>query len=262
VKNLFVSNNTKSELEIQLLKESSLLVGKTLAEVARHLKAGVTTKFLDEIAESFILDHGAKPSFKGYGGFPATLCISVNDKVVHGIPNNYIIKDGDIVSVDCGVQKNGYHGDYAYTFAVGNVKDEYLDLLKKTKESLYKGIEMAIDGNTVGDIGFAIQSYVESFGYSVVRELIGHGIGRSLHEKPEVPNYGQAKKGARLKEGMVICIEPMINFGKKFILFENDGWTVRTADGKPSAHFEHQVVVRKEKAEIISTYEFIEQIIN
>lgn len=262
MKNIFNTNNIKTELEIKLLKESSLLVGKTLAEVARYLKPGVTTKYLDDIAEKFILDHGAKPSFKGYGGFPATLCISVNDKVVHGIPDQYVIKDGDIVSVDCGVEKNGYHGDYAYTFAVGDVKKEYLNLLNRTKESLYKGIEKAVDGNTVGDIGFAVQTYVESFGYSVVRELVGHGIGRSLHEKPEVPNYGQPNKGARLKEGMVICIEPMINLGKNFIIFENDGWTVRTADGKPSAHFEHQIVIRKDKAEIISTYELIEQIIN
>ncbi len=257
----FFGSNIKTELEIKLIKESSLLVGKTLAEVAKHLKIGVKTKFLDEIAEKFILENGGKPSFKGYNGFPSTLCISVNDKVVHGIPNEYTIKDGDIVSVDCGVVKNGYHGDYAYTFAVGNVNEEYLRLLKITQESLYKGIEMAIDGNTVGDIGFTIQTYVESHGFSVVRELVGHGIGRSLHEKPEVPNYGQAAKGVKLKDGMVICIEPMINYGKKYILFENDGWTVRTADGKPSAHFEHQIVVRKQKAEILSTYEYIEQII-
>lgn len=258
----FFGSNIKTELEIKLIKESSLLVGKTLAEVAKHLKVGVTTKFLDNIAEKYILDNGGKPSFKGYSGYPATLCVSVNDKVVHGIPNEYVIKNGDIVSVDCGVVKNGYHGDYAYTFAVGDVDKEYLRLLKITKESLYKGIEMAIDGNTIGDIGFTIQTYVETHGFSVVRELVGHGIGRSLHEKPEVPNYGQANKGVKLKEGMVICIEPMINYGKKYILFENDGWTVRTADGKPSAHFEHQIVVRKQKAEILSTYEYIEQIIN
>jgi methionyl aminopeptidase len=256
---LFFNSNTKSELEIKLIKESSLLVGKTLAEVARVIKPGVTTKHLDEVAEEFILKNGAKPSFKGYNGFPATLCVSVNDAVVHGIPNDYVIKDGDIVSVDCGVVKNGYHGDYAYTFAIGNVKSEYLDLIAKTKESLYKGIEMAIDGNYIGDIGYAIQSYVEKHGYSVVRELVGHGIGRSLHEKPEVPNYGTPQKGPRLKEGMVICIEPMINYGRRNVIFENDGWTVRTADRKPSAHFEHQVVVRKDKAEIISTYEYIEQ---
>ena len=257
-----ISNIVKTESEIRLIKESSLLVGKTLAEVARFVKPGVTTKFLDDVAESFIRDNGGVPSFKGYNGFPASLCISINDRVVHGIPGNNIIKDGDIVSVDCGVKKNGYHGDYAYTFMVGNVKSEVVELVKATKESLYEGIKVAIAGNYTGDIGYAVQSYVESRNYSVVRELVGHGIGRSLHEKPNVPNYGQKGSGYKLKSGMVICIEPMINLGKKFIIFEEDGWTVRTSDGKASAHFEHQIVVRDDQAEMLSTYEHIEQIIN
>jgi methionyl aminopeptidase len=257
-----ISNIVKTESEIRLIKESSLLVGKTLAEVARFVKPGVTTKFLDDVAESFIRDNGGVPSFKGYNGFPASLCISINDRVVHGIPGNNIIKDGDIVSVDCGVKKNGYHGDYAYTFMVGNVKSEVVELVKATKESLYEGIKVAVAGNFTGDIGYAVQSYVESRNYSVVRELVGHGIGRSLHEKPNVPNYGQKGSGYKLKSGMVICIEPMINLGKKFIIFEEDGWTVRTSDGKASAHFEHQIVVRDDQAEMLSTYEYIEQIIN
>ena len=257
-----ISNIVKSESEIRLIKESSLLVGKTLGEVAKFVKPGVTAKFLDTIAETFIRDNNAVPSFKGYSGFPASLCISINDRVVHGIPDNRFLKDGDIVSVDCGVKKNGYHGDYAYTFLVGSVKPEVIELVNATKESLYEGIKVAVSGNTTGDIGYAIQSYVEARNYSVVRELVGHGIGKSLHEKPNVPNYGQKGTGYRLKSGMVICIEPMINLGKKAIIFENDGWTVRTADGLPSAHFEHQIVVRDNQAEILSTYEFIEQIIN
>lgn len=262
MKNL-ISNIVKSESEIRLIKESSLLVGKTLAEVARFIKPGVATKFLDQIAETYIRDNGGVPSFKGYNGFPASLCISINDRVVHGIPSDQIfVNEGDIVSVDCGVKKNGYHGDYAYTFLIGNVMPEVAELVKATKESLYEGIKMAITGNYTGDIGYAVQSYVESRGYSVVRELVGHGIGKSLHEKPNVPNYGQKGVGYRLKSGMVICIEPMINLGKKSIIFENDGWTVRTSDGLPSAHFEHQVVVRDQQAEMLSTYEYIEQIIN
>ncbi len=261
MKNL-ISNIVKSESEIRLIKESSLLVGKTLAEVARFIKPGVTTKFLNDIAETYIYDNGGVPSFKGYNGFPASLCISINDRVVHGIPGNNIVKDGDIVSVDCGVKKNGYHGDYAYTFLIGNVKPEVAELVKATKESLYEGIKAAVSGNYTGDIGYAVQSYVESRGYSVVRELVGHGIGKSMHEKPNIPNYGQKGIGYRLKSGMVICIEPMINLGKRSIIFENDGWTVRTSDGLPSAHFEHQVVIRENQAELLSTYEYIEQIIN
>lgn len=261
MKNL-ISNIVKSESEIRLIKESSLLVGKTLGEVARYIKPGVSTKFLDDIAESYIRDNGGSPSFKGYNGFPATLCISINDRVVHGIPDNTVIKDGDIVSVDCGVKMNGYHGDYAYTFIIGNVKPEIVELVKTTKESLLEGIKMAVPGNYTGDIGYAVQSYVEARNYSVVRELVGHGIGKSLHEKPNVPNFGQKGTGFRLKSGMVICIEPMINYGKKSIIFDNDGWTVRTSDGLPSAHFEHQVVIRDSHAEMLSTYEYIEQILN
>jgi len=252
----------KTEEEIELIRESSLLVGKTLAEVAKIIAPGVKTKKLDELAETFILDHKAKPGFKGYNGFPYTLCISINENVVHGFPSDRELKDGDIVSVDCGVIKNGFYGDSAYTFAVGEVKEEIILLLKRTHESLYKGIEMAIAGNRVGDIGSAIQSYVEPFGYSVVRDLVGHGLGKNLHEKPEVPNYGKRGTGPALKEGMVLAIEPMINMGTKNVTQEKDGWTIRTADRKPSAHFEHDVVVRKGKAEILSTFEYIEEVLN
>jgi methionyl aminopeptidase len=254
--------NIRSEEEIFLLKQSSLLVGKTLAEVAKVLKPGVTTAYLDRIAEDYIRSNGGSPGFKGYNGFPATLCTSINDKVVHGIPGNEVVKDGDVISVDCGVKMNGYYGDYAYTFAVGNVKEEILKLLYHTKMSLYIGIEKAVEDNYVGDIGYAIQNYVESKGYSVVRDMVGHGIGTNLHEEPQVPNFGKKGKGARLKERMVICIEPMINFGRKNVVYENDGWTVRTADRKPSAHFEHQIVVRKNKAEVISTFKFVEDVVN
>ena len=244
--------------ELKLIKESSLLVGKTLAEVAKHIKPGVKTIELDKIAEEFIRSNGAIPAFKGYNGFPASLCVSVNEEVVHGIPGNYVIKDGDVVSVDCGVIKNDWVGDSAYTFAVGNVAPEILHLLKITKESLYIGIEQAVHGKRVGDIGFAIQEFVEKNHFSVVRELVGHGIGRKLHEKPEVPNYGRKGTGAKLEYGMVICIEPMINFGKRNVVQENDGWTIKTSDKLPSAHFEHQIAITKDKAEILSTFEFIE----
>jgi len=258
----FFNINIKSDKEISLIKESSLLVGKTLGEVAKHLKQGITTKQLDTIAETYIRENGGVPSFKGYNGYPATLCISINEQVVHGIPGNRVINEGDIVSIDCGVKKNGYHGDYAYTFAVGEIKQEYKQLLSITKDSLYKGIEVAISGNRTGDIGNAIQSYVESFGYSVVRELVGHGIGKSLHEKPEVPNYGHKGSGVKLKSGMVICIEPMINFGRKEVVFDDDGWTVFTYDRQPSAHFEHQILITDNQAEILSTYEYIEKVLN
>lgn len=252
----------KSEEEIELIKNSSLLVGKTLAEVARYLKPGVLTSFLDKIAEDFIRDNGGIPGFKNYRGYPATLCISVNDQIVHGIPGKRDIRDEDIVSVDCGAILNGYNGDSAYTFAVGDVKPDVMDLLKRTKESLYKGIEKAEAGNRVGDIGYAVQSHVEQFGYSVVRELVGHGLGKSLHEEPQVPNFGRRGSGPKLKEGTVICIEPMINLGKKEIIQERDGWTIRTRDGKPSAHYEHAVAVYRNRCEILSTFEFIENIKN
>jgi len=252
----------KTEEDIELIRESSLLVGKTLAEVAKHLKAGVKTIDLDAIAETFIRDHHALPAFKGYNGFPNTLCISVNDQVVHGIPGKYELKEGDIVSVDCGVLMNGFYGDSAYTFTVEPVKTEYKKLLEITKISLEKGISAAIVGKRVGDIGFEVQQYVESFGFSVVRDLVGHGLGRKLHEKPEVPNFGRRGDGPLLTEGMVICIEPMINYGKRGVVQENDGWTIRTKDKLPSAHFEHAVAIRREKAEVLSSFEEIEQVLN
>ncbi len=251
----------KTEEEIQLIRQSSLLVGKTLAEVARHIRPGVTTMELDQIAEKFIRDHKAKPGFKGYRGFPATLCISVNENVVHGIPGERRLKEGDIVSIDCGVLKNGYYGDSAYTFAVGTVKPEVRALMKTTEEALYKGIEQAIAGKRTGDIGNAVQQHVSPMGYGIVRELIGHGVGKHLHESPDVPNYGKKGQGVLLSEGMVIAIEPMINLGKRHIVQEDDGWTIRTLDRKPSAHYEHTIAVRKDKAEILSSFEDIEKII-
>jgi methionyl aminopeptidase len=251
----------KTPEEIGLIKQSSLLVGKTLAEVARHLRPGITTRELDRIAEQFIRDHGAIPGFKGYHGYPAALCISVNSVVVHGIPNDYVIKEGDIVSVDCGVVLNGYWGDSAYTFEVGEVDPEVSLLLRRTLESLYKGIEAAVAGNRIGDIGHAVQSHVEQFGYGVVRDLVGHGLGRQLHEKPEVPNFGRRGTGPQLHEGMVLAIEPMINLGTPHVIMDKDGWTIRTRDGKPSAHFEHDIVVRKGKAEILSTFSYIEEVL-
>jgi len=252
---------TKTEEEIQIIKESSLLVGKTLAEVAKVIAPGVKTIKLDSIAEEFIRDNGAVPGFKGYGGFPASLCISINDEVVHGIPGERELVDGDIVSVDCGVKKNGYFGDSAYTFAIGEVDEEVLLPMERTKEALYLGIESAVAGKRVGDIGYAVQSFVEGFGYGVVRDLVGHGLGKKLHEKPEVPNFGRRGHGKELKEGMVLAIEPMINLGTKKVTQDRDGWTIRTADKKPSAHYEHDVVVRKGKAEILSTFEYIEEVL-
>ncbi len=251
----------KSNKEIELLRENGLLVGRTLAEVGKHIKPGVKTITLDKIAEEFIRDNGAVPGFLGYGGYPNTLCLSINDQVVHGIPGNREVKDGDIISVDCGTIKDGYYGDSAYTFAVGEVKEEIRLLMQRTKESLYKGIEMAVVGNRVGDIGYAIQNYVESFGYSVVRELVGHGIGRNMHESPEIPNYGKRGSGIKLKEGVTICIEPMINLGQKEVLQQEDGWTIRTADGLPSAHYELTVAVKKNKADILSTFKYVEEML-
>lgn len=252
----------KTDEEIELLRESALLVGKTLAEVARNIKPGVTTKELDTIAETFIRDHNAEPGFKGYGGFPGTLCMSVNDEVVHGIPGDRIIVNGDIVSIDCGVLKNGFYGDSAYTFPVGEVNERILNLLSRTKKSLYLGIEQAVVGRRIGDIGFAIQSYVESFGYGVVRDLVGHGLGRSLHEDPQVPNYGKKGTGIKLQDGMVLAIEPMINLKSRKVTQDSDGWTYRTADKLPSAHYEHDVVIREGKADILSTFEYIEEVLN
>ena len=252
----------KTDEEIEIQRQSSLLVGKTLAEVAKHIRPGVTTRELDKVAEKFILSHHAIPGFKGYGGFPATLCISVNDAVVHGIPGDQVLKDGDIVSIDCGVLMNGFYGDSAYTFAVGEVDKEILMLLQRTKESLDLAVEQAVAGKRIGDIGNAVQSYVEGFGYSVVRDLVGHGVGRNLHEKPEVPNYGKRGSGIKLKTGMVLAIEPMINLGVKEVIQEKDGWTIRTADSKPSAHFEHDVAVRDGKADVLSTFKYIEEVLN
>jgi len=254
--------NLRSEEEIELIRESSLLVGKTLAEVAKHIQPGVTPLELDKIADEFIRDHDAVPSFKGYNGFPNSLCISPNEVVVHGIPGSKQLREGDVVSIDCGVYKNGYHGDSAYTFEVGEVKEEVKDLLRVTKESLYLGIEEAVAGNRIGDIGFAIQAHAEKHGYGVVRELVGHGLGSDLHEAPEVPNYGKRGRGKQLMEGMVLAIEPMINLASRSIRQERDGWTIVTKDRKFSAHFEHDVVVRKGKAEILSTFSFIEEVLN
>ena len=252
----------KSAEEIELIRESSLLVGKTLAEVAKIIRPGITPLELDRRAEEFIRDSNAIPAFKGYGDFPNTLCISLNDVVVHGIPSSKALIDGDIVSVDCGVLKNGYYGDSAYTFEIGEVPAAVKQLLKVTKESLYKGIEKAIEGMRIGDVGFAVQEHAEKFGYGVVREMVGHGIGKNLHEKPEVPNYGKRGAGIKLIEGLVIAIEPMINLGKAPIFQDNDGWTIRTKDGKVSAHFEHTVAVKKGKADILSSFEFVEEVLN
>jgi methionyl aminopeptidase len=244
--------------EIVLLKENAMIVSRTLAEVGKRVKPGVTTMELDKLAETFIRDHGATPGFLGYNDFPNTLCLSVNDVVVHGIPSKYELREGDILSVDCGTRYKGYYGDSAYTFAVGEVSKEAEQLLRITKESLFKGIAQAIAGNRIGDISAAVQTHVEQYNYGVVREMIGHGIGKNMHEKPDVPNYGKRGNGKRLREGMVICIEPMINEGTQEVFLEDDGWTLRTKDGKRSAHYELTVVVRQEQPEVLSTFEFIE----
>lgn len=250
----------KSQEEIELIRKSSLLVGRTLAEVGKHIKPGVTTAFLDRIGEQFIRDNGATPVFKGYGGFPSALCISINDEVVHGFPSDdRFLEEGDIVSIDCGTDLNGFIGDSAYTFVVGDVKPEVAKLLKVTKEALYLGVEKCVEGNRVGDIGHAIQTHVEKNGFSVVREMCGHGVGIKLHEDPNVCNYGRPGTGPLLKAGMVIAIEPMVNMGSKNIKFINDGWTPITRDGKPSAHFEHDVAIGKEKADLLSSFEEIEK---
>ena len=251
----------KTDEEIELLRESNLLVGMTLGELAKWIAPGITTLKLDKIAEEFIRDHGAVPGFLGYGGFPNTLCVSVNEQIVHGIPSNYELKDGDIVSIDCGTVKNGFNGDSAYTFCVGEVAYDVRRLLKTTKESLYLGIEQAVEGKRVGDISNAVQTYCEKKGYSVVRELCGHGVGKRLHEDPEVPNYGRRGCGPLLKSGMVIAIEPMINLGSRNIVIERDGWTTRTQDRKPSAHFEHTVAVREGKADILSSFKYVEEVL-
>lgn len=249
----------KTEEDLVALRENALLVSKTLAEVGRHVAPGITTKELDAIAEKFIRDNGAEPGFLGYGGFPYTLCISVNDTVVHGFPSDYKLQEGDIASVDCGTIYKGFYGDSAYTFPVGKLSEVDQALLDATKASLYKGIEKAVAGNRIGDIGYAVQSYVEKLGYSVVRELVGHGIGKRMHESPEVPNYGRPGRGVKLQEGMVICIEPMINEGVKEVYLEDNGWGVKTQDNKKSAHFELTVAVKHGAPEVLSTFEFIEK---
>ena len=253
----------KTAEEIELMRESNLLVSTTLAELALHIRPGITTGKLDEIAEAYIRDNNAVPGFLGYGGYPKTLCTSVNSQVVHGIPSDdVVLKEGDIISVDCGVIKNEYYGDTAFSFEVGEVSEEKKKLLKATRESLYKGVEKAVEGQRIGDVGHAVQQHAESFGYSVVREMVGHGLGRGLHEEPEVPNYGRRGTGVKLKKGMVICIEPMINMGRRQITQGADGWTVSTADDKPSAHFELAIAVDKGKADILSTFSYIDEILN
>ncbi|MBS1575107.1 MAG: type I methionyl aminopeptidase [Bacteroidetes bacterium] len=250
----------KSDEQVEQMRQSALLVSKTLSEVAKILKPGITTMFLDKMIGDFIKDHKAIPSFLNYHGYPYNSCLSVNDVVVHGFPNKKELKEGDLISVDIGVILDGWHGDHAYTFAIGDPGPEVMQLIHVTKESLYKGIEKAVSGNRIGDIAFAIQEYTEKmYGYGVVRELVGHGLGRSLHEDPQVPNYGKRGSGVKMKEGMVLAIEPMINLGKKEVYTEDDGWTVRTKDGKPSVHFEHDVCVRKGKADILSNYKPIEE---
>ena len=250
----------KTDKEIHIIKESAQILGKAHGEVARLVKPGVKTSLLDKVAEEFIRDHGGIPSFKNYNGsFPATLCISVNEVVVHGIPGNYELKETDIITVDCGVQFKGFHSDSAYTYPLEGVNKETLLLLERTYESLFKGIEQSKAGNRIGDVSYAIQSYVESFGYGVVRELVGHGVGRNLHEEPEVPNFGKRGKGVKLVPGMVFAIEPMINQGTKNVVQESDGWTIRTADKKPSAHFEHMVAILEDKTEVLTTHQYIEE---
>lgn len=256
----------KTDDEIELLRQSNLLVGRTLAEVAKLIKPGVTTAQLDRVAEEFIRDNGAVPTFKGFpnpngGPFPCTLCTSVNDQVVHGIPGEVELRDGDIVSVDCGVLLNGFCGDSAYTFCVGDVAPEVLQLLKTTKEALYLGIEQAVHGKRLGDIGYAVQQHCEAQGYGIVREFVGHGIGHDMHEDPQVPNYGKRGSGTLLKSGMCLAIEPMVTLGNRKIYLANDSWSVHTNDGKAAAHFEHTVAVRKGQADILSSFEYIEEVL-
>lgn len=249
----------KTSAEVEQIRKACLMVGDTIAELAKIIRPGITTVELDITAEKYIRDNGAIPSFKNYRGFPFASCLSVNDAVVHGFPTNEVLKEGDLISVDIGVFKNGYHGDSAYTFAIRNTGDDVKQLMAVTKTSLYKGIEKAVSGNRVGDIAFAIQEYTEhKHRYGVVRELVGHGVGKDLHEDPQVPNYGKRGSGAKLKEGLVIAIEPMINLGKKDVYNDEDGWTIRTRDHKPSAHYEHTVCVKKGAADILSSFTAIE----
>ncbi|MEX1382916.1 type I methionyl aminopeptidase [Lutibacter sp.] len=249
----------KTREEIELMRQSALIVSKTLGLLAKEVKPGVTTLFLDKLAEEFIRDNGGIPGFLGLYDFPNTLCMSPNAQVVHGIPNDKPLEEGDIISIDCGVLKNGFYGDHAYTFEVGEVAPEIKKLLQVTKESLYAGIREFKVGNRVGDVGFAIQNYCEKRGYGVVRELVGHGLGRSMHEDPEMPNYGKRGRGKKFIEGMVVAIEPMINLGTHRINQLNDGWTILTKDNKPSAHFEHDVAIVNGKPELLSTFKYVYQ---
>lgn len=251
----------KTDEEIELIRESSLLVSKTLAEVGRLVKPGVKTIELDRVAEAFIRDHKGVPAFLNYNGFPYSLCISTNERVVHGFPGDDELKEGDIISIDCGVVLNDFVGDSAFTFAVGEIDPSVRQLLNVTRESLYLAIEKAVVGSRIGDIGYAVQEYTEKHGYGVVKELVGHGVGFKLHEKPEVPNYGKRGTGMKLEEGMVIAIEPMINLGRAGVKFWKDGWTVSTVDSKPSAHFEHTVAIRKGKADILSTFDYVDEVL-
>lgn len=253
---------TRTIEEVELLRKSNQLVSRTLAELASLIRPGITTLSLDKVAETFIRDNGAIPGFKGYNGFPNTLCTSVNDEVVHGIPSTYVLKEGDIISIDCGVVLNGYYGDSAFTFPVGEISEDVKRLLEFTRASLEEGVREAIAGNRIGDISFAVQAKAESGGYSVVRELVGHGLGTRLHEAPEVPNYGRRGSGPKMTKGLVICIEPMINMGSRETIQMKDGWTIKTADGKPSAHFEYAVAVDKGKADVLTTFEYIEEVLN
>jgi methionyl aminopeptidase len=252
----------KTEEEVELLRTSNLMVSKTLAEIAAVIQPGITTLSLDILAETYIRDNGGLPAFKGYNGFPSTLCTSVNEEVVHGIPSGYLLKEGDIISVDCGVILNGYYGDSAYTFAVGEISREVRKLLDFTKASLEEGAKEAVAGKRIGDISFAVQEKAESGGFSVVRELVGHGIGKQLHESPEVPNYGRRGSGPVMEKGLVLCIEPMINMGLKGTRQMNDRWTIKTIDGRPSAHFEYAVAVDNGKADVLTTFKFIEEVLN
>lgn len=249
----------KTREEIELMRQSAQLVSKTLGTLATEIRPGITTLYLDNLAETFIRDHEAIPGFLGLYDFPNTLCISVNEQVVHGIPNKKPLIEGDIVSIDCGVLKNGYYGDHAYTFAVGEIDPKIQQLLEITKESLYLGIEQMVSGNRIGDISFAIQRFTERHGYGVVRELVGHGLGQEMHESPEVPNYGKRGRGTVIKNGLVLAIEPMINLGTRKVKQLSDGWTIITADRKPSAHFEHNVAVVDGKPDILSTFDYIEE---
>ncbi|HBX50529.1 MAG: type I methionyl aminopeptidase [Bacteroidetes bacterium RIFOXYA12_FULL_35_11] len=252
----------KTDDEIELLRESNQIVSRTLAELAKLIKPGVTTLQLDKVAEEYIRSQGGVPGFLHYNGYPKSICTSVNSQVVHGIPSDYTLKEGDIISVDCGVYKNGFHGDSAYTFTVGEVVVETLELLKVTKESLLLGIEKARVGNRLGDISWTIQNHAETHGFSVVRDLVGHGVGKNLHEKPEVPNFGKRGSGMILKKGLTIAIEPMINAGKKEVIQGKDGWTITTRDNKPSAHFEHSIAIKDDKPDILSTFKFIEEVLD